>query len=80
MLRETERRMSSLTSSNGRPTNCAMSKLASLHRTCSEPAERTRMVSPVVGSWNSVVKSNDTSTGAVSTKYAAVGCIGFGER
>jgi hypothetical protein len=51
-----------------------------LQRIWSEPVARSRIGCPVIGMTNIVVMSNDTSTGAVSTKNADTGRVGSGVR
>ena len=79
-LRDTLRRMPSLTWSNGSPTNCAISRVGSAHRTWIDPVARSRTGIPVVGMRKLVIMSNETSTAEVSTKNAATGRVGSGVR
>jgi hypothetical protein len=79
-LRVTERRRPELTSSNGRPTNCAIRRPGSTQRTMIEPCARRVAVCCVAGITKLVVTSNDVSTGAVDTKYAPTGRDGSGVR
>jgi len=51
-----------------------------VQRTWSEPVARNRTPSPVVGTMNIVTMSNETSTGAVSTKNVCTGRLGSGVR